>query len=191
MRKMLVTQQQRLLFGIALGVSLLINGLQGRYIYVLTRSADQPSAPKKGLSLTSLEVTDQTGSRTTVSFRGNSKPTLLYVFRPGCVWCQRNAQAANAFFRAVSNRYRVIGLSLDSDGLEEFVAGHGMSFPVYTGLAAAALRTYHLGSTPETLLISTGGTIEGDWSGAYTADTKRSMESYFGVSVQDAAQGTD
>jgi hypothetical protein len=191
MRKMLVTQQQKVLLGIVLGVSLLINGLQARYIYVLTRSAEQARSPIRGLNLTSLEVTDQSGARTTVWFRGNSKPTLLYVFRPNCVWCQRNAQAAGAFFSAVSNRYRVIGLSLESDGLPEFVAGHGIWFPVYTGLPPAALRRYHLGSTPETILVSTKGTIEGDWSGAYSSDTKRSMENYFGVSVQDAAQGTD
>ncbi|HEX3684617.1 MAG TPA: redoxin domain-containing protein [Bryobacteraceae bacterium] len=188
---MLVTPQRKVLVGIALGASLLINGLQARYIYVLTRSADQAESSRKGLRLTSFEVTDQAGSRTALSFRGNSKPTLLYVFRPGCVWCQRNAQAAGAFFKAVSSRYRVIGLSLDSDGLKEFVAGQGISFPVYTVLLAAALRTYRLGSTPETLVISTAGKIEGDWSGAYTADTKRSMESYFGVSVQDAVQSTD
>lgn len=189
MRKMLAAQQ--VLLGLVLVVSLIINGLQARYIYILTRSAERASSPIKGLNITSFEVTDQAGSRTTISFPGNSRPTLLYVFRPNCVWCQRNAQAAGAFFRAVSNRYRVIGLSLDSDGLKEFVAGHGIWFPVYTGLPAAALRRYHLGSTPETILVSTKGTIEGDWSGAYSSDTKRSLENYFGVSVQDAVQSTD
>ena len=136
---------------LVLTISVGINFLQARYISKLLDNGEQALAKGKlaiGIRLPPLEVSDLAGVRSTLLYSIVSKPTLLYVFRPDCVWCQRNAGALKALTDRVSGRFRVIGISLSEDGLREFVASHGMEFPVYSGLSRSAIDAYQLGATP-------------------------------------------
>jgi len=88
-----------------------------------------------------------------------------------------------ALTERVSGRFRVIGISLSEDGLPDFVASHGMEFPVYSGLSRSAIDAYRLGTTPETIVVSPNGAVLGSWDGAYTAGTKAALESFLAISL--------
>ena len=78
----------------------------------------------------------------------------------------------------VSGRYRIVGISLTQEGLSDFVASHGMTFPVYSGLSPSMIKTYRLGSTPETIVVSPKGVVLGSWNGAYVGGTKAAVERF-------------
>jgi hypothetical protein len=60
-----------------------------------------------------------------------------------------------------------------------------MSFPVYSGLSHSTIETYHLATTPETIVISPTGEVLGDWQGAYTGATKTAVERFFNISFPE------
>jgi len=79
--------------------------------------------------------------------------------------------------------YRFIGLSLSEEAVAEYVAKNGMKLPVYSGLSPETLKTYKLGSTPQTIVISPEGKVLQDWVGAYVGDQKSQVEAFFRVSL--------
>ena len=82
-----------------------------------------------------------------------------------------------------SGEYRFIGLSLSEDNLAEYVAKNDLNVPVYSGLSPEMLRTYKLGSTPQTIVISPEGKVLQDWAGAYVGDQKSQVEAFFHVNL--------
>lgn len=56
----------------------------------------------------------------------------------------------------IKGRYRLIGLSLSSAGVDEYVAQQGMDFPMYTNLSPQSIAAYRLGGTPATIVVSAG-----------------------------------
>jgi hypothetical protein len=47
---------------------------------------------------------------------------------------------------------------------------------------------YGLGSTPETIVISSQGKVVERWLGAYEGGTKRDMERFFSANLPDAGR---
>src|SRR5712692_7532311 len=80
-------------------------------------------------------------------------------------------------------RYRFIGLSLSEAALAEYVAKNDLKLPVYSGLSPETLKTYKLGSTPQTIVISPQGKVLEDWAGAYVGDRKSQVEAFFHVTL--------
>ncbi len=161
-----------------------INVLQGIRIRSLEKQIEAGAsavASSVGASLAEFQARDLAGHPASIRFGVGSKPTLVYVFRPSCVWCYRNSDAFNSLIRHVAGKYDVVGLSLDSDRLVPYIKRSNFNFPVYSDPDATTLARYQLGVTPETLLISSHGTIVQDWRGAYTGDNRSSVERFFGV----------
>jgi hypothetical protein len=63
-----------------------------------------------------------------------------------------------------------VSLKTVPDGLE-----------TYSKPTEAFVSSLGLGSTPQTIVISSQGKIEKNWIGAYGDDTKKEVEDYFGV----------
>ncbi len=171
-------------------ISCILNGLQGRYILQLHRELDACDAKgqlRPGILMDRLAVKDIHGERVVIDFANDNKPTILYVFRPSCIWCQRNREALKSLVRQVSRSHRVIGLSLVTEGTPEFVREHGLDFPVYTDLPASSIALYRLGATPETILINEHGEVVQSWNGAYTGITKSAIEEVLSITLRTAA----
>ena len=77
----------------------------------------------------------------------------------------------------------MIGLSLSGTSLGDYVAKHGLRFPIYADPSPQAVISYRLAGTPETFLISTEGKLMRDWKGAYIGLNKREIEDYFAVEL--------
>jgi peroxiredoxin len=166
--------------------SLIVNILQGMRILSLQEEIQALAVAgelKPGTSLDPLPVSDLAGRETSLSFYAQSRPTILYVFRPSCVWCRRNVDLINSLAAQLSNRYAIIGLSLSDSGLAEFVSQSRITFPVYSRLSPAEATKYHLGTTPETIVISPQGKVERDWLGAYDYPTKPFLEKFLSVTL--------
>lgn len=170
-----------------------INVLQARYISKLLNDGELDAVKGDlavGLKVPPLEVSAMSGVRTTISYKEVGRPTLIYVFRPSCVWCQRNTRALKDLSQRLSDHYRIIGVSLTSEGLSPFVRSNGMAFPVYTGMSRSMIETYHLGATPESIVISPDGLVLGDWKGAYVGSTKAALERFFAMVLTASSPGT-
>ena len=87
-------------------------------------------------------------------------------------------------------QYRFIGLSLSDEALQEYVAKNDLKLPVYSGLSPETLKTYKLGSTPQTIVISPEGKVLQNWAGAYVGDQKTQVEAFFRVSLPGIRSGS-
>jgi hypothetical protein len=127
-----------------------------------------------------LETPD--GPSAVLQWAADSRPTLLYVFQPACVWCSRNRDNLQTVLEHASN-YRVIGLSLTQRGLKDYVARNGYKFPVYVPPNQKSIAQLKLHATPETLIVSPSGRVEKVWIGAYGGKMKNDIESTFGITL--------
>jgi hypothetical protein len=174
---------RRLAIGAGIGGSLLLHYIQGTRILALETAVAELHArgrlvegdPVPNL----LHVSGIDGKTHDVDY--SDGPVVLYVFRPGCGWCQRNSPKARFLARRIAPNYRVIGLSLSSDGLPEFLRTYPLDFPIYTGLPASAITAYRLQTTPETIVVSRSGRVVTSWNGAYIGIRKSLIERFFSI----------
>lgn len=148
---------------------------------LLSVKAEQPLPI--GASLPPIEAFDLAHKLQVLKYDAVTSPTVFYVFSPQCGWCAKNASNLHILSESIRGRYRLIGLSLSSAGLDEYVAQQGMDFPIYTNLSPQSVAAYHLGGTPTTIVVSAEGKLLREWKGAYMGDSKREIEEYFGVSL--------
>jgi hypothetical protein len=169
-----------------LSVSLLTNVVLGLGLLRAARHATgsaQAARPTLavGAPVSSIEADRVGGGRETLQFSDHSRPTVLYVFTPSCIWCARNLENLRALSRLSSaGAIRLIGLSLDPD-VADYVRRERLDFPVYVP-SAAAIKALGLGVTPHTMVVA-GGQLEHAWRGAYSAAVGREIEARFGLSL--------
>ena len=164
-------------------LSLTANAIVGsRALYGRFSQGQRPPSIPVGAVAPALSVVDSQGSPSQLTFKGE-QPTILYVFSPSCVWCARNLPGIKQIASSVSNRYRVVGVSLVETGFNQFVAGKTLPFPLYAleGPQGAALRTLGFQGSPFTVAIGQDGRVIAGWVGAYGQHTKASVESFFGI----------
>ena len=123
---------------------------------------------------------DLAGTETQVTY-ATTRQTLLYVFTPQCGWCTKNLANLLALQHHVGTDYVLIGISLSREGLLEYVAQHGLTFPIYADLKPETVARYHFGSTPQTILISPRGKVIKVWSGAYDGNTIHELENHLSL----------
>lgn len=141
-----------------------------------------------GSTLPPIEASDLKHNLQIIDYDSTTLPTVFYVFSPQCGWCTKNAPNLRVLAKSIKGRYRLLGLSLSSAGLNEYVATHGMDFPIYTDLSAKSVVAYRLGGTPTTLVVSADGKLLREWKGAYMGQQQNEIEEYFGVSLHTAPQ---
>ena len=138
---------------------------------------------KVGSTVPPITAKRMDGQEETISYGQADPPTVLYVFSPPCVWCARNMDNLKTLLDKEKGQYRFIGLSLSEQTLPEYVEKNELRLPVYSGLSPETLKTYKLGSTPQTIVISAEGKVLQDWAGAYVGDQKSQIEEFFHVTL--------
>lgn len=121
------------------------------------------------------------GKPETISYAGESNPTVFYVFSPHCSWCERNTQNINTIANLRGKSYRIVGLSLADDDLTKFVEVQHFGFPVYRGLSQESIQMLGLGGTPQTIVVSREGRVLKNWIGAFSSRTQAEVEQFFDV----------
>jgi len=123
------------------------------------------------------------GETATVSFADSSLPTVLYVMRPSCVWCKRNESNLRSLAEQAPGRYRLLMLSLDSNGLKEYQQEHNVSIPIVTDIPGSARDQFMMGGTPQTTMVSPTGVVLHNWMGFYNSKTGRQISATLGVAL--------
>ncbi len=139
-----------------------------------------------GAAVPPVRGTDMNGNRFEIGFDSSDLPTVLYVFKPSCVWCQRNLGPINRLAVLGRGRFRFVGISLSSrPELAQYIRRTEMKFPVLGEVSDETRWAYRLSSTPETIVISKAGKVERVWDGAYSEHVKAEVESFFAVRLPD------
>lgn len=171
---------------VALMVSVTLNVLLARKVQRFNAAESAKIADRlliAGTSVPEIAANRLAGQQETISYEGAKEPTVLYIFTPPCSWCARNIDNFRTLAEKETGQYRVLGISLSQEGLADYVAKNQLKLPVYSGLSVETLRTYKLGSTPQTIVISTDGKVLQDWVGAYVGQQKKEIEEYFHLSL--------
>jgi peroxiredoxin len=176
---------------IALCVSVTFNALLAHKVRLVTYAKAARISEHQlsvGTIVPPLTANRLDGQKDAISYRDTTQPTVLYIFTPSCGWCARNMENLKTLLDKDGGQYRFIGLSLSADTLPEYVAKNELRLPVYSDLSPEALKTYKLGSTPQTIVISPEGKVLQDWVGAYVGDQKSQVEAFFHVNLPGLRQ---
>ncbi len=118
-----------------------------------------------------------------VSLNFGSRPTILYVFRPSCAWCERNLDNAKALAAQAKDKFDFVAVATEDQGLDKYIKDQKLDWNVLRNATDETVRAFRLGPTPVTLVIGTGGEVIHAWAGAYGGSTAKSIEALFGVSL--------
>lgn len=146
----------------------------------------EPEFAKVGEFLPPLAAKNLNGQQATINFK-NSEKTVLFVFAPGCVPCERTVP----YWRDIAavgahNQYQVFGLSLGDEAKSAaFLASNTLTVETFANLDKGNRDAYKLTVTPITIVVDRNGNVEKIWPGAFNSEMKLDVESYFGISVND------
>lgn len=140
----------------------------------------RPDVLKAGEQLPPIAVKSLGGQTVRIDWKDHPQPTVLYVFKPDCVWCSRNLEAIRTV-QAGASGYRLIGLAPSNDGLKEYVEQNHLTFPVYFASSKGSLKALKITGTPETIVISPAGVVQKVLFGACAGKTGQEVEKMFGV----------
>lgn len=160
-------------------ISLAMNAGFSYEVHSLRVALEHAQSLTVGTRLTSLAVTDDHNKSVTLNFDGADRPTVIYVFSPTCGWCAKNLNNVKALYRLRSSDYAFVGLSLSPRGLSEYVRQADLKMPIYSGISQNDLRRFHLGSTPQTIVISKDGVVMQSWEGAYQGSIYAEVRHFF------------
>ena len=144
-----------------------------------------------GAAVPSITARRLDGKSETITYADSTRPTVIYVFTPQCIWCTRNLDNFKTLVDQMSKDYRFIGISLSKEGLEKYVADHQLTFPIYTDVPKETGEAYKMGGTPQTVVISPQGKVLQNWIGAYAGEQRSQVEKYFDTTlpgIQPASQ---
>jgi peroxiredoxin len=129
-----------------------------------------------GATLRPFDGASVIGQRVRVAYDGR-QPTIIYHFSPTCGWCERNWDNVRALISQTTGRYRFVGVS-KSRPTTEFMRERTLGFEVVADLPDEIVRSYGLGGTPETIVVSEGGRVLKTWFGVYDGAQLKEIESY-------------
>ena len=136
-----------------------------------------------GTAVSPLKAHSLDGREATISYKDGEQPLVIYVFTPQCPWCRRNLANLKTVLARNHDSYRFVALSLSDKGLEQYLADKQIDIPVFANPAEEARQQYRLGSTPQTIVVSTDGKVLQNWVGAYTGGGRVEIEKFFGVNL--------
>ncbi len=157
----------------------------GLNVYLVSRHSSQPSSNlTTGTRVPTLVLQGVNRPKTVIDWTSNRKPVAIYVFTPSCIWCKRNLANIKAIADAHLSDYQLVGISLSSEGLEEYLKNNLLSFPIYIKPEETNGRTFVIGTTtPQTLIIGTDGRVRDVWLGAYGPDLQKRIEATLKVQL--------
>jgi len=150
-----------------------------------SRVAARPSI-KPGTLIPPIAVVDAAGKTSELRYDGNPRPTVVYVTRAGCSWCERNRSNIDFLSTRFESKYRFVELSLLADKNKKLEAEKEGSRPArsfYGVTADKMFELYHINATPQTLVVASNGQVLKNWSGAYNGRIREEVDAFFGTQV--------
>ena len=179
-------RSKKLVLSLLLGASLGLNLLLARRVRQFETRIDGKLFHEQlqiGALVPPIIAKDLDGRSATITYTGNTRPTVLYIFTPQCGWCARNSDNFKALLQVRDQDNRFIALSLSEIGLQEYVRDKQLTVPVFAGLSSEMISAYKLGGTPQTLVISREGRVVKNWQGAWIGKQKSDIDDFFHVTL--------
>lgn len=150
---------------------------------LLNPRASGPRRPlSRGERLEYIRGINSKGLAAEIPLGNRDRPTVLLVAAPGCHWCVANMPNWRALLRAESSHYNffLVLLSDKPTDIAQYRRENSLDVPAI-GAVPKTGTTGRLwsGGTPQTIVISSAGTVEEDWVGAYSDDLKLKVERFF------------
>lgn len=140
---------------------------------------------KPGDPLPPLRGLDPSGRQLTIRYDDPSRETILFVFSPGCRWCELNMANWRVLLEALDERhYRFVFVSVDPRGVQQYLHEHGINMSDFTVIAEPDPRdrvNYKFSIVPQTIAVGTGGVVRAVWLGALQGEQRQSVERYFSI----------
>lgn len=169
---------------VLLAGSLSLNVSLGWKLHRTSVSSEAIKSIAEGESVYSFNLTGISDNlERAITFKVAEKSTVLYVMSPSCHWCIRNHDNINALANSRNEQYRFIAISLSDQGLKEYLEINKYSFPVFKNISRKSAEQMKLGSTPQTLVVSSDGKVLKNWIGAYNPQLQSEIETYFKVKL--------
>lgn len=150
-----------------------------------TPSGSRSIALKAGKVLPTLTGLDAEGHKLTFDYGADPRKTVLLVFSPRCPYCTENMPDWRALAQGIDPKsYRMVAVSLLSEGAKEYVATHGLSdVPVITDPDPKNRVAYEMNLSPQMVLIGPDGTAEKVWTGLLRGAERDEVEQLLGVKL--------
>jgi hypothetical protein len=155
---------------VALIISIAANVGRALTLKARLASLNPPPAVKAGSVIKELAGKDASGVMRQVQLTGD-RPTLVYVSRQGCGWCQRNERNMHAIGLQASTRYRILELSPEGPG----PSGEKAYGVERLTVSEEVLQRIGARGTPYTVLLSPDGRVMETWFGAFGQRTAPSI----------------
>lgn len=165
-----------------LGLSLSINVILGWKIKRLGAISAPSIQAHIGMSVPSLRVKTTSGKTHELSL-SNNRPSILYIFRPGCRWCAANLENIRSLSLHEQTTTDFFGLSTSPDGLDEYLKKNPLPFPIYIVDDSSELKSVDFVGTPQTIEISPDKKVIHNWVGAYASGVATSIEQRFHIKL--------
>ena len=133
---------------------------------------------KAGSVAPTLAGLDIDGNKLAFAFGGNNHvKSILFVLSPRCAYCEKNMSNWKAITNRIDSKsYRIIAVSLVSEGLKEYLEKHQMAgISVIAELDPRSTEAYGFNLTPQTLLIDSDGRVENIWTGILEPNDLREL----------------
>lgn len=150
-------------------------------LVVQRRSATAAASVKLGTVMPELDMKDTNGKLVHLTYGSVRTPTVVYFFSPLCHYCQRNIANMSELSRQAGNRYRIVGVTIETKDLREFINKSNEPFPIYTEPTQTVIKGFHFGGTPQTFVVGVDGRLKQGWTGAYDGALRDKVATFFGV----------
>lgn len=125
------------------------------------------------------------GTPQEVAYNTANIRTILYVFSPGCKYCEANEANVARLFDRRTLHFRYVAVALGDEHLREYLPTHNV-IPTVIRPSPQSMLAYRFSGTPQTIVVGPSGEVEHVWGGAYAGSLRNEIERYFGVQLEDA-----
>jgi peroxiredoxin len=145
----------------------------------LTGLTTPPETLKVGDKVEGFYAFAQTGDSIQVSFKNQSKPTMLWFFREGCPACTKNLDSWKSLYEQnqIKSRYNIISISIDSlETAKKYTVENSLAFqPLSIQKRQSVIEQYKVVGVPLTLIVDTESKVTDVYVGVLNENQKEKI----------------
>jgi len=121
-----------------------------------------------------------------------SRPTVIYVFSPGCGWCRLDRDNLLSLHAAQAASYDFVAVTKDDDSakLASYLAKYPIPVSVFVTRRDALTEDDNrkLGVTPQTIVVDRNGRVVRIWVGALFEQRQEEAQRFFGIRLPGVSE---
>ncbi len=149
----------------------------------------EPAGIKLEATIADVPVMKLDGTRTVLDLSHSDRPTAIYVLSSVCGWCLKNYNNIVTLKDSSRQDIKFIGLAIGKDlaHLRQHLQENPLPFEVYYVDSETVRKQLRLTATPQLAVVGADGVVQQAWHGAFAGNTRKDIETKFGVKLMDVA----